>query len=373
MTIPFLDLKVENSKYKNELIEAATKVINSGWYIQGSELKEFEDSFANFCHVKHCIGVANGLDALVLALRAWMEIGKLKAGDEILVPANTYIASILAISQNGMKPILVEPDLETFNICPKQLVKKITSKTKMILVVHLYGQMAPMPEIMSIAQENNLIVLEDAAQSHGASINSKPAGSWGHAAGFSFYPGKNLGALGDGGAVTTDDNELAEMIRVLRNYGSKKKYENTYKGFNSRLDEIQAAFLRVKLKHLDAETSRRREIALEYSQKINNKHIINPTNTINEKFDHEKHVYHLYVIRTNYREQFQAHMKNYGIETLIHYPIPPHKQTAYSELYDYHLPITEQIHRQVISLPMSASIQNQDVKYIIETCNNFRI
>src|SRR5690554_3936476 len=270
MNIPFLDLKNINAQYRDELIVAATRVIDSGWYIQGNELTAFEQEFSAYCGSKHCIGVANGLDALTLTLRAWKEMGKLKEGDEVIVPANTYIASILAITENRLKPVLVEPDATTYNLSVENTRQAITPKTKAILVVHLYGQLADMPALMALAEEHDLLVLEDSAQAHGASIDGRKAGNWGHASGFSFYPGKNLGALGDAGAVTTNDDELAETLFALRNYGSHEKYKNLFQGVNSRLDEIQAAMLSVKLKHLDTEIAHRRKVADAYIKGINN-------------------------------------------------------------------------------------------------------
>ncbi|MGE8537982.1 MAG: DegT/DnrJ/EryC1/StrS family aminotransferase, partial [Acinetobacter sp.] len=259
--IPFLDLKAINAQYRDQLIAACTRVIDSGWYICGKELEDFERNFANYCGTKYAIGVANGLDALTLTLRAWKELGKLNEGDEVLVPANTYIASILAITQNNLQPVLVEPDINSFNLDPEKIEAAITTRTRVIVPVHLYGQLAAMPEIMAIAKKYNLLVLEDSAQAHGAEIEAKKAGNWGDASGFSFYPGKNLGALGDAGAITTNDTELAHMLTALRNYGSHEKYKNLVAGVNSRLDEIQAAMLNVKLKFLDQETQHRRQIA----------------------------------------------------------------------------------------------------------------
>ncbi|EET4012267.1 DegT/DnrJ/EryC1/StrS family aminotransferase, partial [Escherichia coli] len=290
--IDFLNLQKSNARYNNELIEAAVRVIESGWYISGSELNAFENNFAKYCKVKHAIGVANGLDALTLTLKAWQELGKLKRNDEVLVPANTYIASILAISEAGLKPVLVEPNEFSYNLSVDNIRAKITANTRVILPVHLYGLISPMDEIMNFARENNLLVLEDSAQSHGASINGKKAGSWGDAAGFSFYPGKNLGALGDAGAVTTNDTDLADTVRYLRNYGSKIKYKHEFKGVNSRLDEIQAAFLNVKLNYLDDDIRIRRNIANRYLNEIKNELIVLPTIS-----SEENHVWHLFVIR----------------------------------------------------------------------------
>jgi len=364
--IPFLDLKASNAQYRNELVDACTRVIDSGWYIGGSELEQFEQQFANYCGTKYAIGVANGLDALILTLRAWKELGKLKDGDEVIVPSNTYIASILAISANNLAPILVEPCVDSFNIDPKKIEAAITSRTKAILPVHLYGQLADMPAIMDIAKRHELLVLEDSAQAHGASLNGKRAGSWGDASGFSFYPGKNLGALGDGGAITTSDHDLAGTIRALGNYGSYKKYENIYKGVNSRLDEIQAAMLRVKLSHLDTEIAKRRTVATAYIEGINNKDIVLPSQSENS------HVWHLFVIRSKERKALQSYLESQGIQTLIHYPIPPHQQQAYEEWSHLSYPISEQIHDQVVSLPIGPTITKQQVDKVINAINLFQ-
>ncbi len=369
--IPFLDLKSINQQYRNELVEACTRVIDSGWYIGGTELETFEKNFADYCGTKFAIGVANGLDALILVLRAWKELGKLNDGDEVLVPSNTYIASILAITANNLTPVLVEPDINTYNIDPAKIQQAITAKTRVILPVHLYGQLAEMPAIMQIAQKHNLLVLEDSAQSHGAELNGKKAGNWGHASGFSFYPGKNLGALGDAGAVTTNDEELANMLKALRNYGSHEKYKNLVTGVNSRLDEIQAAMLDIKLKHLDDEVKHRRLIAETYLSKIKNPLIHLPLNKV-QAGTYTQHVWHLFVIRTDHREALQQFLAEAGVQTLIHYPIPPHKQQAYKEWNDLSFPISEQIHRQVMSLPIGPTLSLQDAEKIVELCNQFK-
>lgn len=369
--IPFLDLKNINQQYRNELIEACTRVIDSGWYIGGTELESFEKNFAQYCGTKFAIGVANGLDALILTLRAWKELGKLKDGDEVIVPSNTYIASILAITANNLVPILVEPDIKTYNIDPKKIKLAITDKTKVILPVHLYGQLAAMPEIMQIAKKYNLLVLEDSAQSHGAELDGKKAGNWGHASGFSFYPGKNLGALGDAGAITTNDEELANMLKALRNYGSHEKYKNLVPGVNSRLDEIQAAILDIKLKHLDDETKHRRQIANLYLNKINNPSIALALKNIDASA-YKQHVWHLFVIRTEHREALQKFLVEAGVQTLIHYPIPPHKQQAYQEWNDLSFPVSEKIHDQVISLPIGPTLSIEDAEKIIDLCNQFK-
>ena len=372
--VPFLDLKSINSQYRDELIEATTRVIDSGWYIQGQEVRAFESEFAKYCNVKHCIGVANGLDALTLTLRAWKELGKLKDGDEVIVPANTYIASILAITENNLKPILVEPNNASFNIDPDLIEQAITGKTKVILPVHLYGQVAPMEEIMAIAAKYNLLVLEDSAQAHGVSLDGTKAGGLGHASGFSFYPGKNLGALGDGGAVTTDDTQLAETIRALGNYGSYIKYENLYQGVNSRLGEMQAALLRIKLKYLDSETNRRKEIAISYTQGISNSLLSLPiSNGLVKVQDLDNHVFHLYVIRTPQRQALQDHLTEMRVQSLIHYPIPPHKQQAYKSWSDQSYSITESIHKEVLSLPISSMLTQSQVQQVITACNSFTV
>jgi len=361
--ISFLDLKAINAKYRDELIAAATRVIDSGWYIQGTEVKAFEEEFSHYCGSKHCIGVANGLDALTLALRAWKEMGKLKEGDEVIVPANTYIASILAITENRLRPVLVEPDEATFNLCPEKTAAAITPSTKAILAVHFYGQIASMPELMQLADKHGLLVLEDAAQAHGASIGGRKTGSWGDAAGFSFYPGKNLGALGDAGAVTTDDEDLAKTIRALGNYGSHKKYENLYQGVNSRLDEIQAAMLRVKLRHLDDEIESRRNVAEYYLT-----HIHNPKIQLPAVGDRENHVWHLFVVRSAVRDELQQHLAEQGVQTLIHYPVPPHQQEAYSEWAGDHYPLTESIHQTVLSLPMGPTLSMEECSQVAIGC-----
>ncbi|CNH18832.1 DegT/DnrJ/EryC1/StrS family aminotransferase [Yersinia kristensenii] len=365
--IDFLNLKKINGKYESELVDACKRVIGSGWYIMGEEVKSFEKNFSSFCSVNHTIGVANGLDALVLVLRAWKLMGKINAGDEVIVPANTYIASILAITENDLIPILVEPDFDSFNLSPRNVESAISPRTKVILPVHLYGQISPMVELKSIAEQNNLLILEDCAQAHGASIDGRKAGSWGDAAAFSFYPGKNLGALGDAGAITTNDEILDKTLRALANYGSHKKYENLYQGVNSRLDEIQAAMLNVKLKYLDEDTEFRRNIAERYCNEISNENISLPT-----VFNKDGHVWHLFVIKTKHRVALQKWLEVRGIQTLVHYPIPPHKQVAYSEWNELSLPITERIHEQVLSIPMDPTMTEDMVTKVINTLNEFR-
>lgn len=369
--IPFLDLKAINQQQRQALIDAATRVIDSGWYVLGQEVKAFEHEFAAYCGAKHCVGVANGLDALVLTLRAWKEMGKLKDGDEVIVPANTYIASVLAITENRFVPVLVEPDEGTYNLCPVKTRAAITAKTKAIVAVHLYGQLAPMKEIMAIADEHQLLVLEDSAQAHGANFDGKRAGNWGHASGFSFYPGKNLGALGDAGAMTTNDEELAQTVRALGNYGSHKKYENLYQGLNSRLDEMQAALLRVKLHQLDADTLVRRQIAIAYARGINNPLLSKPVSSGVTVHSLSHHVFHLFVVRVKQRAAFQTHLKAEGIDTLIHYPIPPHQQPAYRDYKALQLPLTEAIHQEVVSLPIGPTMAMGEVRTVIEVINAF--
>jgi dTDP-4-amino-4,6-dideoxygalactose transaminase len=364
--IKFLDLKKINSSHHQELCNAFARVLDSGWYIMGTELKKFEADFSAYCGTKHTIGVANGLDALILIIRGYKELGLMKDGDEILVPSNTYIATILAISANNLIPVLVEPDINTYNINPVLIEEKITSKTKGILVVHLYGQLCQMDKICEIAKNFDLKVIEDCAQSHGAISGGKKAGNWGDAAGFSFYPGKNLGALGDAGAITTNDDELAKTLRALMNYGSHVKYQNLYKGVNSRLDELQAALLSVKLKYLDAETESRRVIANKYLSEITNPKIILPkiANSLS-------HVWHLFVIQVENREVFQQYLADRDIQTVIHYPIPPHKQPAYKEWNQELFPISEKIHNSIISLPLSPVMPLEEVEMVISVINEY--
>jgi len=364
--ISFLDLKKVNARYREELIEACTNVIDSGWYVQGNECDKFEKEFAFYCGTKYAIGVANGLDALILIIRAYKELGIMKDGDEVIVPSNTYIASILAISQNNLVPVLVEPNLNTYNIDSTKIEEKITTRTKAIMPVHLYGQTCDMNKINEIAKKYNLKVIEDSAQAHGSSYENKRTGNLGDASGFSFYPGKNLGALGDGGAVTTNDEELANTIKALGNYGSYKKYENTYKGVNSRLDEIQAAMLRIKLRYLDEEIISRRETAKYYLENIKNKHIILP---FLQNLDN--HVWHLFVVRIKNRDELHKYLIDNGIQTLIHYPIPPHKQEAYKEWNTSNYELSEQIHSEILSLPISGIQSIDDTKKIVKIINDF--
>ncbi len=365
--IPFLSLQRINAVYRDELLEAVARVVDSGWYILGEEGRLFETRFSAYCGVKHTIGVANGFDALRLILRGYMELGRLHEGDEVIVPANTYIATILAVSENRLVPVPVEPRIGTYNIDADRIEEGITSRTRAILVVHLYGRIGYCRKLQEVADRHGLLVIEDSAQSHGAAFEGKKAGSLGDASGFSFYPSKNLGALGDAGAVTTDDDALAEVVRTLANYGSQRKYENLYKGCNSRLDEIQAAILSVKLKYLDAENGRRRAVARAYKEGIGNRRIILPADS-----NPESHVWHLFVVRTGDRDAFVAHLQNRGIGTNIHYPIPPHLQRAYAEWGNRSYPITEEIHRTIVSLPLDICMTDEAITEVIDACNDYR-
>jgi dTDP-4-amino-4,6-dideoxygalactose transaminase len=365
--IKFLDLEKINLKFQNEIEERLLATFRSGWYLLGREVKNFEGNLKTYTGVDHAIGVANGLDALRLIFKAYITIGVLEKGDEIIVPANTYIASMLAITDNGLKPVLVEPDLVTYNIDLNKIEAAITQKTKAILVVHLYGRVAWSSKLEELAAKYKLKVIEDNAQAIGASYNNRRTGSLGDATGHSFYPGKNLGALGDAGAVTTNDAELASLIRALANYGSDQKYVNTYQGLNSRLDELQAAVLDVKLKYIDADNDRRREIASRYCREITNNAITLPElpGNVNE------HVWHLFVVRTKNRNRLQTWLGENGIQTLIHYPIPPHKQKAYSAWNNLSLPISEQIHEEVLSLPISPVLSDEEVNEIVLRINEY--
>lgn len=365
--IKFLDLQNINAQYATEFKQVAAEVIDSGWYLQGEHVKRFETKLANYIGVKHAIGVANGLDALRLILKAYIELGFMNEGDEIIVPANTYIASILAITDNRLKPVLVEPNINTYNLDISQIEQQITQRTRAIMVVHLYGQVCWSLELENIAKKHNLKIIEDNAQAIGAEWGGIRTGALGDAAGFSFYPGKNLGALGDAGAVTTNNDHLAETVRALGNYGSMQKYINEYQGLNSRLDELQAAFLDVKLKYIDAENQRRREIAQYFCENIINPEIILPSNS---NLSHT-HVWHLFVIRTNHRDKLQNYLLRNDIHSLIHYPIPPHKQKAYMEWNVLRFPITEQIHSEVLSLPISPVMTNKEIQSVVESINTF--
>lgn len=364
--IPFLDLKKINQPYEPLLKEKFESFLAGGWYILGNEVKIFEAGFAAYCGVKYCIGVGNGLDALTLILKAYIELGKLRKGDEVIVPANTYIASILAVLQADLVPVLAEPDPDTYNISPIAMEKAVSPKTKAVLAVHLYGQLADMNRIMELAEKHDLLVIEDAAQAHGAVLNGKKAGNIGHAAGFSFYPGKNLGALGDAGAVTTNDEALAKMISALRNYGSEVKYINDFIGVNSRLDELQAGVLNIKLPAVDAENQQRRKIVKRYLAEINNPKIALPY------YDgSENHAFHLFVVQTAKRDMLAAYLKENGIGTLIHYPVPPHQQKALPQFHGLSFPITEKIHREVLSIPLHSALTDTEITHIIQMLNQY--
>lgn len=360
--IKFLDLHKINERFRNEIDLRIKKVLDSGWYLLGKEDETFENNFAKFCGVRHCIGCANGLDALNLIIKGY----GFKDGDEIIVPANTYIASILAITMNGCIPVLVEPDIKTYNINPDLIEAAITPKTKAIMVVHLYGQAVQMEKIWDIASRYDLKIIEDSAQAHGAIYKDKRTGNLGDASGFSFYPGKNLGCLGDGGCITTNDDKLASKVRAIRNYGSNVKYHNIYKGINSRLDEIQAAVLDVKLQHLDKDNARRREISKYYRENIKNPEIILP-----ETYGENAHVWHIFAVRTKNRDKLQNYLTENGIQTLIHYPTPPHKQECYKEWNNLSFPVTEEIHKTILSLPISPVMTDEEVKKVAEVINNY--
>jgi dTDP-4-amino-4,6-dideoxygalactose transaminase len=393
--IKFLDLKKINNSYEPELSEAIKRVTHSGWYLLGEEIKTFERQYASFIGTRQCVGVASGLDALRLIIRAYIEMGELAEGDEIIVPANTYIASILAITENRLTPVLVEPELKTYNIDPLKIEEKITNRTRAIMIVHLYGQNAMHQAIQKLIDRYELILIEDNAQAPGAyystaettkpdskkghhfpcdqsEVNQKRTGSIGHSAAHSFYPGKNLGALGDGGAVTTNSDDLSEVIRSIANYGFKKKYYCTYKGLNSRLDEIQAAVLKVKLKHLDRDNKKRRDIAKYYLDNIKQPGISLPIVSAPPSRPNDfSHVWHLFVIRAKSRDKLQAYLFENGIQTLIHYPVPPHKQKAYKEWNHLRFPITEKIHNEVLSMPISQAMRDIEVEMVVHMLNNF--
>ncbi len=362
--IKFLDLKKVNERFRAEMDVAVKRVLDSGWYLLGKEVEQFEAEFAAFCGTKHCIGVANGLDALNLIIKAY----GFSPGDEIIAPANTFIASLLALSENGCTPVLVEPDWTTRLIDIERIEAAVTTRTKAIMVVHLYGRAVDMEKVWGIARKYNLKVIEDSAQAHGSKYQGRRCGSLGDASGFSFYPGKNLGCLGDGGAVTTDDGELASKIRAIRNYGSDYKYHHIYKGTNSRLDEIQAAFLRVKLPHLDEDNAKRRAIAERYVREIHNPLIELPVLTV----DPEQHVWHVFAVTCSERARLEKHLEANGIQTNIHYPIPPHRQGAYTELSGLSFPVSEKMHREILSLPMSPVLTDNEVATIINVVNSFK-
>lgn len=364
--VKFLDLQKVNAAHGEEIREAVRRVVDSGWYLQGRENERFEKNYADFIGTDYAVGCGNGLDALYWIFRAYIELGVMKKGDEVIVPANTYIASILAITDNGLKPVLVEPDIHTYQIDPGKIEEAITPKTKAILLVHLYGRNSYTEEIGNICRAHNLKLIEDNAQAHGCRYKERRTGSLGDAAGHSFYPGKNLGALGDAGAVTTNDKLLADTVRSLANYGSERKYVFKYQGRNSRLDEIQAAVLNVKLTHLDDDNKKRKAVASRYLSEIKN-----PAITLPSRCEPESNVYHIFPVRTKYREELQEYLHRNGVQTLIHYPIPPHKQECYTELNHLQLPITELIHKEELSLPISPVMEEEEVTAVIQLVNSF--
>lgn len=364
MQVPFLSLKDVTEKYSIEIHDAVNRVIDSGWYLQGKENERFEADYSNYIGTKYTIGCANGLDALIWIFRAYIELGVMKPGDEVIVPANTYIATILAITENNLIPVLIEPNINTLEIDDSLIEDRITDKTRAICIVHLYGQCAYTQKIGKLCKKYKLKLIEDNAQAHGCMFEGIKTGAIGDAAGHSFYPGKNLGALGDAGAVTTNDEALAQTIRSLANYGSSKKYVFKYTGRNSRLDEIQAAVLDVKLKHLDEDVGIRKSVAKRYIEGIKNPKIILP-----RVFDWNQHVFHLFPIMCEQREELQKYLTEKGIGTNIHYPIPPHKQECYKDWNDIFLPVTERIHKCELSLPMSPCLTHEQIDYVIETIN----
>lgn len=365
--IKFLDLQKITQKYSEEIHEAVNRVIDSGWYLQGKENEKFEANYAAYIGTKYAIGCANGLDALIWIFRAYVEMGVMALGDEVIVPANTYIASILAITENGLKPVLIEPSIETYQIDDKKIEKAITGRTKAILIVHLYGQCAYTDRIGELCRKYGLKLIEDNAQAHGCKFGTQKTGSLGDAAGHSFYPGKNLGAFGDAGAVTTNDGELAKVVRTVANYGSQKKYVFKYCGRNSRLDEIQAAVLDVKLKYLDEDVALRKQIAKYYIDNIKNPEIITPTVR-----NWDAHVFHIFTIRCKHRNELQMFLADNGVQTIIHYPTPPHKQECYREWNNLSFPITEQIHNEELSLPISPMIKMEEVRKVVDILNEWK-
>lgn len=366
MDIPFLSLRDVNARYADELKAAAARVIDSGWYVLGEELAAFETEFAAYCGARHAVGVGNGLDALALILRGYIELDRLAEGDEVIVPANTFIASFLAITANRLVPVPVDPDPATFNIDPRRVEAAIGPRTRAILAVHLYGQLADMPALAGIARRHRLLLVEDAAQAHGATLGGRKAGTWGDAAGFSFFPAKNLGALGDGGAITTDDDALAGCVAALRNYGSEARYVHHFRGANSRLDEMQAAMLRVKLRHLDHDLRRRRRVAERYLDAIRHPRVGLPACPVPEA-----HAWHLFVVRCDRREALRAHLQERGIHTQVHYPLPPHRQPAYAALAGRPLPVTDRLYPRILSLPISPAMRDDAVEEVIGACLAF--
>ena len=365
MKIDYLSLKKVTNMHLAEIQDAISHTVESGWYLQGYSTQQFEYEYANYIGTQYCIGCGNGLDALSLIFRAYKEMGELKDDDEVIVPANTYIASILSITANRLKPVLVEPRIDTLQIDDDLIEQAITPRTKAILIVHLYGRCSMTNKIQQLCKKNNLKLIEDNAQAHGCLYNNKHTGSLGDAGAHSFYPGKNLGALGDAGAVTTNDHKLAETIKALGNYGSQQKYVFSYQGKNSRIDEIQAAILRVKLKYIDYDNQKRREIAQLYNAQIKNKHIIIPQGQISDN------VYHIYPILCPERDRLQAFLKDKGISTMIHYPIPPHQQQCYKMWNKLSYPITEKIHQEELSIPLNQTLLPEEINYIINSINQF--
>ena len=361
--IKFLDLEKVNNRFRSEIDGRIKTILDKGWYLQGEENDKFSKDFAEYCGTKYALGVANGLDAINLIIRAF-GFGE---GDEIIVPANTYIATILAVTENHCTPVLVEPNIKTYNIDPDLIEEKITDKTKAIIVVHLYGQAVQMEKIWALAKKYNLKVIEDSAQAHGAVYQGRKVGNLSDASAFSFYPGKNLGCMGDGGAVVTNDEELYNKVKAIANYGSDRKYHHIYKGVNSRLDELQAAVLDVKLPHLDADNAKRREIAVYYRT-----HITNPKIILPQTYDEDAAVWHIFAVRTAERDKFQQYLSDHGVQTIIHYPTPPHKQAAYKEWANCSYPISEEIHRTIISLPMSPVLTDEEVRKVVEIVNEYR-
>ena len=364
--VKYLDLQKINASFEPELTEAVERTVKSGWYLFGAEVEEFERRFARYCGVGHCVGVGNGLDALTLIFMSYISLGRMQRGDEVIVPANTYIASILAVLRAGLKPVFCEPEWETCNIDANKIEALVTSRTKAVMVVHLYGRVCQMDAIYKTVSQHGLYIVEDCAQAHGAMYKGTKAGALGNAAGFSFYPGKNLGALGDAGAVTTDDGELAERIRALANYGSSAKYVHPYIGINSRMDEIQAAVLNVKLGRLDADNNRRREVARQYVEKINAKGLLLPM--VDEE---QAHVFHIFTVFTPLRDRLQAFLKARDVQTLIHYPIPPHRQESLRDYATLSLPVTERIYREELSLPMSPLLTEEEISQVADAVNGF--
>ena len=365
--ISFLDLQRVTALHSQEIHEAVAQVIDSGWYLQGEANRQFEQHYADYIGTQHCVGVANGLDALTLIYRAYIEMGVMKPGDEVIVPANTYIASILAITENGLNPVLVEPREETLELDDSLIEAAITSRTRSVMVVHLYGRCAYTEKIGELCRQHGLKLVEDNAQAHGCVYKrGTRTGSLGDAAGHSFYPGKNLGALGDGGAVTTNDTALADCVRALANYGSQQKYVFRYRGRNSRLDELQAAILDMKLRHLDDDNRRRQQIASYYYD-----HIQHPLVRLPQRLDDSQNVYHIFPVLCTERDRLQQHLREQGVETLIHYPIPPHRQQCYSDWSTLQLPVTERIHNQELSLPMSPAMTDEEAQKVVEAINSF--